>query len=126
MYCTSFCTAEFRARLIHQITTQRWLMANASTCIFVLVSIACATAFQAPAPRTHYGHAHALEKARAPQAPQHSTGLPLRRRPASFHGPAAPVMNVAVLEFAVPIAVTVPRLPSLVSFADMVGSTAEV
>jgi len=90
-------------------------MANASTCIFLLVSIACATAFQAPAPRTHYGHAHALEKARAPHAPRHSTGLPLRRSPASSHGPAAPVMSAAVLEFAVPIAVTVPRLPSLAS-----------
>jgi len=35
-------------------------------------------------------------------------------------------MSAAVLEFAVPIAVTVPQLQSLVSFADMVGSIAEV
>jgi len=101
-------------------------MANASTCIFLLVLIACATAFQAQEPRTHYGHVHALEKARATHAPRHSTGLPLRRSPALFHGPAAPVMNVAVLEFTVLMAVTVPRLLSLVSFADMVGSIVEV
>lgn len=74
---------------------------NASSCLLLLVSIACASAFQAPAPRTHYGNGHALERARSPHAARHTTRVLRTFAPV----PAAHVMSAVVLDFAQPVAV---------------------
>lgn len=88
---------------------------DATSCILLLVSITASTAFQAPSAHYGRGHAHALERARAPRAPRHAAPTPLRRNPVAFnqpfvHGPAVPeMMSVpAVQEFAQPAAMAQP------------------
>jgi len=94
---------------------------DAASCLLLLVSITAAAAFHAPSVhygRVHYGHAYALEKARAPRAPRHAVHSPIRHQ--LFEQPVieAETMSISsVLESArepmvmplVTLAATVPK-----------------
>jgi len=92
---------------------------DAASCLLLLVSITAAAAFHAPSVhygRVHYGHAYALEKARAPRAPQHAVHSPIRRQ--LFEQPVieAETMSISsVLESA-----REPMVIPLVTLADTV------
>ena len=97
-------------------------MARNGVCALLLLSIATASAFQALIPCSRYEHAHALERARAPQASRHRRSAYSLRckalpRAAGMAAPAAHALNVFVQPEQIPSKLTAMSRSSLLGGA---------